>query len=415
MSNELLEKRKQRLADCLELKEPDQVPIFTQNQFFPAVYIGITHEDAFYDQDKWLEAYNKYLEDYQPDFYMPPFSAIGAGGKSHEMLNTKQIKWPGPGGLAPNAGFQFVEDEYMKAEEYDDLIDDPSDFILRKYLPRVFENLKGLDMLPPIKTFAQGHYTVPVMGVFSAPPVAQSLQTLMEVAQETGKWSHKYGEFRNSFREKGHLEFFNAVTLHPFDLLSDMFRGMKGSLMDILRRPEKVKAAQEKFLPSLIGGAIQMAQMGNNNVVFIPLHRGSDDFMSVKQFEEIYWPYLKRLLEGLISAGITPYPFFEGLYDQRLEYLQDLPKKKILGGFDRSDIFKVKEMLGETMCIVGGMPIDKLMIGNKEEIREHTRQLVDIVGKDGGFVMSTNSVLDDADPERIRIWIEATREFGNYR
>ena len=37
-----------------------------------------------------------------------------------------------------DADYQFVEGEYMKAEEYDELIYDPSDFIIRKYWPRAY-------------------------------------------------------------------------------------------------------------------------------------------------------------------------------------------------------------------------------------------------------------------------------------
>ena len=48
------------------------------------------------------------------------------------------------------------------------------------------------------------------------------------------------------------------------------------------------------------------------------------------------------------------------------------------------------------------------------EIKEYARKLIDIVGKDGGFIMSSNTVLDDADPERVRVWMDFTREYGVY-
>ena len=58
---------------------------------------------------------------------------------------------------------------------------------------------------------------------------------------------------------------------------------------------------------------------------------------------------------GLIDAGIMPYVFYEGVWDQRLEYLAELPRGKTVGWFQASDIFKVKDVVGDTMCIAGGM------------------------------------------------------------
>jgi uroporphyrinogen-III decarboxylase len=136
--------------------------------------------------------------------------------------------------------------------------------------------------------------------------------------------------------------------------------------------------------------------------------------MSDEQFETFYWPGLKALILALIDAGLTPGPFFEGGYNQRLRYLKELPAGTIMGLFDRSDLVRVKEVLGDTMCIVGGMPISLLQAGTPEQVREETRKVIETVGRDGGLIMSTNSVLDEADPELVRVWVEATREYGVY-
>ena len=99
--------------------------------------------------------------------------------------------------------------------------------------------------------------------------------------------------------------------------------------------------------------AINTCKATGMNRAFLPLHRGSDGFMSLKQFENLYWKQLKHVLETLVENGITPIVFYEGCWDQRLEYLAELPKGKTVGWFQSSDIFKVKEIVGDTMCIVG--------------------------------------------------------------
>ena len=100
--------------------------------------------------------------------------------------------------------------------------------------------------------------------------------------------------------------------------------------------------------------------------------------MSLKQFETFYWPSLKKMIVTMIDEGLTPCPFFEGDYTSRLEYLAELPKGKILGLFDSTDPAKAKEILGETMCISGMMPLSLLQTGTPESIKEYAKKLIDV-------------------------------------
>ena len=117
---------------------------------------------------------------------------------------------------------------------------------------------------------------------------------------------------------------------------------------------------------------------------------------------------------ALIDAGLNPCPFFEGGYNEWLQYLKELPPGKVMGLFDRSDLVKVKKELGDRMCIAGGMPITLLQTGTPEQVRAETRKLIETVGQDGGFIMSCSSVLDEAEPELVKVWMEATKEYGVY-
>ena len=100
---------------------------------------------------------------------------------------------------------------------------------------------------------------------------------------------------------------------------------------------------------------------------FIALHRGSDGFMSLKQFEQFYWPYLLKIVNALVDKGYTPEIFFEGDYTKRLEYLVQLPKGKCIARFDRSDMARVKEVLGGHICIKGNVPSSLLQTGNTDD------------------------------------------------
>ncbi len=405
--------RTQRINDAIQLKKPDRVPIFPWFHLFPARYVGMTYEEAFYDLEGWLASNEKTILDYEPDLYTQPGAPIAAAGAAHEALGNRQIKWPGHG-VGPNRSFQFVEGEYMKAEEYDEFLNDPSDWTLRKYLPRIYGALEGLGQLPPIMSLLAGYAGAGIVGVLAIPPIAASLNALNEAAQVSAQWSMAYAQFEQKMNGLGFPAFAAAVALAPYDLISDMLRGMRGAMLDMYRCPDKLLAAMEKILPIQIGGAIGQARMSGNPRIFIPLHRGADGFMSNEQFETFYWPTLKALILALIDADLIPCPFFEGGYDQRLDYLQELPPGRVMGLFDRSDLVKVKEALGGKMCIVGGMPVSLLQAGTPDQVREHTRDVIETIGQDGGFIMSSSSVLDEADPELVRAWVEATREYGVY-
>lgn len=41
--------------------------------------------------------------------------------------------------------------------------------------------------------------------------------------------------------------------------------------------------------------------------------------------------------------------------------------------FERSDMGKVKEAVGDVMCIQGGFPVSLLQGGTPEQVREHTK------------------------------------------
>ena len=49
--------------------------------------------------------------------------------------------------------YQYVDGEYMTAEEYDEFIYDPSDFMLRKWAPRQFTSMAGFAQTIPWRRF----------------------------------------------------------------------------------------------------------------------------------------------------------------------------------------------------------------------------------------------------------------------
>ncbi len=94
--------------------------------------------------------------------------------------------WPGPGIPDAAANYQFVEGEYMKADEYDHLINDPSDFWLRKFMPRQAEGYGA---------FANFMHLNPMIGLphgtlaaWSTPEMKAMFRRIWEAGDEINKW-----------------------------------------------------------------------------------------------------------------------------------------------------------------------------------------------------------------------------------
>jgi len=413
-SEGLFKERQQRIQDAIALRIPDRVPVWFQDLgFFPARYAGITYKEAMYDSKKLFSAYKKTITELEPDMYFNPGHCIHTPGDALEAMDCKQIKWPG-NGVGPNQTFQFVEQEYMKADEYDLLLRDPSDFTLKVLMPRVFGKLGIFSQLPPVTSLLMGYFGMPTLSVLALPEFVRAFEAFYKASQALLRHVTANGEYQEEMVEAGFPCSAGAITLAPFDVISDALRGMKGAMLDMYRQPGNLLKLIDYLLPNQINGAIALCKMTGNPGVFIPLHRGADGFMSLKQFETFYWPSLKKLMLTLIDNGLTPCPFFEGDYTMRLKYLAELPKGKILGLFDATDIYKAKEALRDVMCISGMMPLSLLQLGTPDSVRDYAKKLIDVVGKDGGFVMGPRSIMDEADPRLVKVWVEFTKEYGTY-
>jgi hypothetical protein len=351
----------------------------------------------------------------EPDLYLNPAAAILIPGQALEAIDMKQIKWPGHG-VSPYHTFQFVEGEYMKADEYDAFLSDPSDYALRTYMLRIYETLEPLKILPPLQTVLNGFYGMRSTLVLAIPEIARAFESLYKAALEVAKWSAASTAFEKEMAGLGFPSSHVMTVLAPFDLILDTLRGMRGAMLDMYRQPDKLLEVMEKVSPVMLRNAVFGSKMSGNPRVLVPLHRGSDGFMSLKQFETFYWPGLKRLILDLIDEGLTPIVIWEGKWTEpRLEYLAELPKGKILGLFQDTDLFKAKEIMGNTMCIAGNIHGAMFQTGTPEEIKDYSRKLIDIVGKDGGFIMAAGGVMDEAKSELVKVWLDFTKEYGVYR
>lgn len=412
-AEELYRQREKRVNNAIALKKPDRVPIMVLFGFFPARYSGFTVREVMYDPEKMWRAQWKTLTEFQPDMDQNPYF-LRYLGPILETLDFKQLIWPGHGMKADHT-YQFVEGEYMTADEYDHFLLDTTDFMMRRYWPRVCGGLKGLEKLPPLHNIISYYMGIPTgFGAFSLPEVIEAVDVLKKAGQE----SARIGGYARKYSEKARAEGFplqvGAISQAPYDTLGDFFRGTKGVMLDMYRRPEKVIKACEHILPFMIEMAVNGYKVSGNPRVFIPIHKGLDGFMSLEQFKKFFWPTLRELMVALIKEGLNPCPLWEGDCTSRLDIIKDIPEGKACYAFEATDMIKAKEVLGGKVCIRGNVPLSILVTGTSDDVRRYCKNLIDTVGRDGGYIMDSSTGLDDAKPENVKAMFEATREHGVY-
>jgi hypothetical protein len=409
---QLRKERDKRIMDAIRLKMTDRVPVISSIGYFPAKYCGIPCSAAYYDYDAWYAAYQKTLRDFQPDII---FAQTFMPGKVLEILSPKTMKWPGCG-VDPYQGHQAVEIDNMKGDEYDLYMADTSDYMFRIFMSRTSDKLAGLSRIPRLSDLGGGPMGPQMMALaFTDPEVARAIRTLQQAGRELRKWRPKQDRFNKMILDMGFPQYFQGAAMPPFDVLSHSMRGMSGTMTDMFRRPDKLLEACEFILKKTLERPMPEPNENGYIRIFMTNTRGSDDFMSMKQFQTFYWPTFKRLVMGLIERGTTPCIFFEGNFTSRLEYLLEFPKGSILARFDTTDIFRAKEVLKDHICIEGNVPSSLLQVGTVEQVKEHCKKLIDVVGKGGGYILSPRSSTDAVKPENLKAMIEFTKEYGVYR
>ena len=407
---QIAEKEK-RIMDAIRMRIPDRVPVICSLGYFVAKYTGIPSSAAYYDFPAWLAAYKKTIPDFPADLV---FTQGFTSGKALEILKPHQLRWPGYG-LDPYASHQSIEVENMRADEYDAFIKDPSDYKLRINISRAADDLAGLADLPRLSELGWGSGGAQQLAMaLTSPKVALAISTLQKTGRELRKYQKRQAQFSKMLLDMGVPQYTQYAAMPPYDLFSFGIRGMSGLMMDMFRQPEKVLEVCNMILETTLERPAPKPNKFGNIRVFMTVTRGSDDFLSKKQFDKFYWPTFSKLVHFLIDKGMTPCIFFEGNCDSRMEYLLEFPRGSMLVHIDRTDIYRAKEILRDHLCIQGNVPSTLLQAGTVQDVKDYCKKLIDVVGKGGGFILSPRSSTESVKPENLKAMINFTKEYGVY-
>jgi hypothetical protein len=406
---QLYAERVKRIEDAIALRRPDRVPFFYTTRFWAARLAGITCQDQMYDADQSAAAHKAAILMLEPDAIA---TSLYSYGPTLEALDYKPMRWPGHGADA-NVTFQYLDQEFVRAAEYDDYIADPSLFYVKKYLPRIAGACAGLELFPDFASLSEWRF-IGAMRVFAHPKLRESLLRLIEVGEHADQAARKNAAFARDMAALGFPYIGGSFCKAPFDHIADFLRGSKGAMLDMFRHEDKLLAAIDTASRTLIRGVVEEAKASRSPHVFIPLHWGLDGFMSPAQFKTFYWPALHKIILHLIENEVIPTVLWEGDCTSRLELIGDIPRAKAVYWFERTSLFKAKEVLGDTVCLRGNVPTALLNAGTPDEVDAYCKKLILNVGKVGGFILDgAAGIPDEAPVENVRAMADAVRKYAD--
>ncbi len=415
-SEERFKVKVERMETVAAGKEPDRVPIGIATTYFPAKYAGVSYEDMFYDNKKYIEVGVKFARDFDWDavsFHrsfesltlglslaaydadlaiMVAVNSVLGGAASHDILADKYSSIPGRE-VGTNGESQWVlEKPFMNDDEYDLLIEKPFDFLVETVVPRAYKNLANKGS-------------------------PEAVGALLKMGQEVANFPGFLMDYVGQMKKEAWLPYYYALTPNPLDYIGAFLRDFDTLSLDLYRMPEKVKKACEGLAPVLAAvgkmtGKISLDVTGSNRV-FCPVWYNT--YLSPEKFKEFHFPYIKQIALELIEAGFTPLMSFQGRSDHLLEILKELPAGKVIMWFDKTDLVKAREVLGDKYCLAGGIPSSLLISGTPEKVRKHTEELINNLKGNGSFIVSTEfNGMGDAKVENVKAMTETVRKLGNY-
>jgi hypothetical protein len=411
-AEKLYQQRVTRFIKAIKLEEPDRVPVMLPTGNSPAYWGGSSFRELMYDYKKGHEIWKKFMVAFgDMDIFSGP--AFIPCGRIAEIVRSKQTKLPGLG-LPEDAPMnQFVEAEYMMAEEYDRYIMDPTDYNLRVMMPRTTPLFESFRKLPPFSAIF-GNYWIMAL---ADPDIRRTFETLMSLTDMQMEWTIAGMEINQYIREHGYPSLWGGGIMAgaPFDHFADALRGTRGIVMDMYRQPKKLHEAMERYLQWTIETNIKNFPMSASPICVMPLHKGDDTFMSDAQFAEFYWPTLRRLFLAMINEGLVPMPFAEGRYTNRLKQINDTPRSGVIWWFDQTDMKKAKETIGDICCIAGNVPASLMLTGTTAQVKECCRRLIEDCAPGGGFILAGGAHVDADRLDNLKAMMDAAKEYGVYK
>ncbi len=379
-NQELLHYRLGLFHDAIKMeKKPERVPHMSNFWAWMILDAGYKLSEAILDYKIVEKIVIEFQEKYNFDYLAYTGQRLNRlrnifGASPHKLNDEKECVYYEDIPLVNSSEFEELGESYLKC-------------MWERALPRKFENFNQ-DM--PIDLFKQAGLEL----------------IAFRKCQDTiiSRLMKEYGIPRK-YSDKSAAPFITP----SFETLFTSLRGIKALSIDMRREPDRLEAVinamdEALVIPSIT--ALAQAPKGRNKDLVFDCTTTllGHTILNRKQIERFFWPTLKRLLDAVVAADKSIYMFVEGQSEPLWDYLASYPKGHIVLHIEQDDILKARKRL-PNCCLAGGMPVDILGNGTKQECVDYAKRLVDEVGAEGGFILSQNKMVSsriDCKAENIK-------------
>jgi hypothetical protein len=344
----------ERMETAVKLEPLDRIPCAPlMDVFFPAKYKGFSMVEAIKD---WKKGFHSIVDVFDEvggwDGMILPGYSIPATPHVYSGVSLGKSLFPGAE-LGSDEPTQFQEREVLTRDDYDDIINLGWNGFRLKHKDRFL----SLDE--------------------------------DRIAKWTERQMDRYKAEIAYWKSRGVRSLCGAITRSPLMALSTT-RTLLGITKDIYQIPDKLEAVMEAMMDDLISDAVEAAKISGEPGIFLVMERGGGFYYRLNIYERFEYPHMKRMVDAFAAHGMITVMHLDQDYTLNLPYFKDLPSKMVVAELDSTtDIFKAKEILKGHICIAGDVPAALSSLGTPEEMEEYCKRLIDVVGKDGGFILST--------------------------
>jgi uroporphyrinogen-III decarboxylase len=392
-TEQLYRERLSRYVAAMRNERPDVIPVRPFVAEFTARYAGYTCQEVAHDFQKAFDAAVRCARDFDWDAVVPNMVYVWTG-----LTVAMGLRYYGVPGITipPDIGFNYIEPPeekaFMKADEYDALIEDPTGFLYNVWFPRVCA-----DAVRPGEPNTFRHNLALVKGG-------------MAMLHYFNAFGPQIARLR---AECGTVSAIAGIFKAPFDILADKLRGYVGLTMDMHTQPDKVLKACEALMLHLCHVGLTTADPARQVPIGFWMHRGCVPFVNPAQFDSHYWPTLKPIIEEFWKHGHQTLFYAEGKWHHHFDAFRELPDRSIVFHCDHDDIFEAHRRLHDKFALSGGIPNALLSYGSAEEVREFCERVIREVAADGGYIMDAGAIMqNDTSPDNLRLMTQLARDLG---
>ncbi len=189
-----------------------------------------------------------------------------------------------------------------------------------------------------------------------------------------------------------------------------LMRGIERGFVDLYRRQDVFRKMMDLGLQIAISFGKAQLEAGAH-ALWVGDVFASSRFISAKRFQELAFPYEKKLIDEIRRMGGVSFIFHDETEVSRL-IEEAKVGADVIGIGNDTDLADGRRALGDDFCLSGNVdPIRVLLQGSPEGVVKAVKKCIQDAGKKGGFILNTGEcVCRDTPPENLDAFVRAVRE-----